>query len=93
MHHLDSQKIISQTYERCYCLIFCRAEWYENTVDFVDGLEAMCGTGDPSIKEGLCIYTYLANKDMTGRCVTSLNLLAVVTSVCNVEGDVVRDVG
>jgi homogentisate 1,2-dioxygenase len=47
------------------------AESYENGVDFVDGLEAICGAGDPSIKEGLCIYTYLANKGMTGRYLTS----------------------
>ena len=46
------------------------AEWYENGVDFVDGLEAICGAGDPSIKEGLCIYTYLANKGMTERYVS-----------------------
>ena len=33
-------------------------------MDFVEGLEVMCGAGDPSVKEGLCIYTYLMNKSM-----------------------------
>jgi homogentisate 1,2-dioxygenase len=58
----------------------CSAESYENGVDFVDGLEAICGAGDPSIKEGLCIYTYLANKGMTGRYATSLILKVLVYS-------------
>lgn len=31
----------------------------------MDGLEAAVGAGDPAMKEGLCIYTYVANAPMT----------------------------
>lgn len=39
-------------------------------VDFVDSLEPVCGAGDPGLKEGLCIYTYLTNASM-GRYVSA----------------------
>ncbi len=32
--------------------------------DFVEGLEAVCGAGNSSLKEGTCIYNYMFNKDM-----------------------------
>ncbi|KAK9708506.1 hypothetical protein K7432_009588 [Basidiobolus ranarum] len=32
--------------------------------DFVQGLKTVCGAGDPSVKEGLAIHVYLANKSM-----------------------------
>lgn len=67
------------------------AEWYENGVDFVDGLEAICGAGDPSIKEGLCIYTYLANKGMTERYVLSYILSLKKFSSWTVGNDVVKE--
>ena len=35
--------------------------------DFVDGLQIMCGVGDPGLKDGMCIYTYMAEKAMTNR--------------------------
>lgn len=34
------------------------------TVDFLSGLVPICGAGDPSLKEGLCIYNYVANTSM-----------------------------
>ncbi|KAJ3079247.1 hypothetical protein HK102_003925, partial [Quaeritorhiza haematococci] len=33
-------------------------------VDFTEGLHAVCGAGDPSMKNGLAIYVYLANTSM-----------------------------
>jgi hypothetical protein len=42
----------------------------------VDGLEAVAGAGDPGLKEGLCIYTYVANSPMT-RYRPLVNLLNV----------------
>jgi homogentisate 1,2-dioxygenase len=33
-------------------------------VDFVSGLQLMCGAGDPSLKEGLSIYNYVCNTSM-----------------------------
>mmetsp|Transcript_19964 Transcript_19964/g.18132 ORF Transcript_19964/g.18132 Transcript_19964/m.18132 type:complete len:449 (+) Transcript_19964:1474-2820(+) len=32
--------------------------------NFIEGLQVVCGTGDPSLKEGLCIYNYVANSSM-----------------------------
>ncbi|KAG5457675.1 MAG: homogentisate 1,2-dioxygenase-domain-containing protein, partial [Olpidium bornovanus] len=43
--------------------------------DFVDGLHTIAGTGDPSIRSGLAIHVYLANKDMTD------------SAFCNADGD------
>ena len=36
----------------------------EGTIDFVHGLVPICGVGEPSVKEGLCIYNYVANCSM-----------------------------
>jgi len=33
--------------------------------DFVDGLQLVCGGGDPAVKDGLAIYTFLFGRDMT----------------------------
>ena len=33
--------------------------------DFIDGLQAVCGNGDASMKHGLCIYNYVCNQPMT----------------------------
>lgn len=35
-----------------------------DSIDFVEGLQLYCGAGDPSLKEGISIYTYAANKSM-----------------------------
>ena len=56
----------------------------------MDGLEAICGAGDPSIKEGLCIYTYLANKGMTERYVLSYILEGEKSSSWTVGNKVVK---
>jgi len=53
----------------------------EGEIDFIDGLSAVCGAGDCSLKSGLCIYNYALNKPMLlgetqGRC------------FCNADGDV-----
>jgi homogentisate 1,2-dioxygenase len=34
---------------------------------FVDGLDAVAGAGDPAMREGLCVYTYLFDKNMSDR--------------------------
>lgn len=39
----------------------------ETTVDFVDGLKLVCGTGDPSIKTGCAIYNYAFNANMNNK--------------------------
>lgn len=36
----------------------------ELNVDFLHGLTLVCGNGDPSLKQGLCIYTYIATQSM-----------------------------
>jgi len=36
----------------------------EARVDFVQGLQVVCGAGDPSLKDGLAIYNYSANACM-----------------------------
>ncbi len=43
--------------------------------DFVDGLHAVMGAGDPTTKSGICIYILTANKSMTDR------------AFCNSDGD------
>jgi homogentisate 1,2-dioxygenase len=55
------------------------AEPERQDVDFVDGLQPVCGAGNSSMKEGMCIYNYVFNKDMKqargGR------------TMCNADGD------
>lgn len=36
-------------------------------VDFVDGMRVKCGSGDPSLKEGIVIFDYLCNVSMKNR--------------------------
>ncbi|THU86654.1 homogentisate 1,2-dioxygenase [Dendrothele bispora CBS 962.96] len=36
-------------------------------VDFIDGLKTMAGNGDPTLREGLAIHIYVANKSMDKR--------------------------
>lgn len=36
----------------------------EKKVNFVDGLVSVCGSGEPSLKEGMAIYNYSANSSM-----------------------------
>lgn len=43
--------------------------------DFIQGLEQVCGSGDISLKDGLCIYNYIANKSMKN------------SALCNSDGD------
>lgn len=47
--------------------------------DFIDGLVQICGSGDPSLKEGLCIYNFVANKSMTHKamCFSDGDILIV----------------
>ncbi|KAK9446551.1 uncharacterized protein V1518DRAFT_458137 [Limtongia smithiae] len=43
--------------------------------DFVDGLHALGGSGDPNLREGIALYVYTFNSSMSGR------------AFCNVDGD------
>ncbi|KAJ1921727.1 hypothetical protein H4219_000460 [Mycoemilia scoparia] len=36
-------------------------------IDFVDGLQTICGAGDTSVREGVAIYVYAANSDMKNK--------------------------
>jgi homogentisate 1,2-dioxygenase len=47
----------------------------DKPTDFVDGLHAVLGAGDPTTKSGICIYLLSANKSMTNR------------AFCNSDGD------
>lgn len=38
------------------------------TKDFVEGLNTLCGTGDPKLKHGLSIHIYSCNVSMENRC-------------------------
>ncbi|XP_006459014.1 hypothetical protein AGABI2DRAFT_200921 [Agaricus bisporus var. bisporus H97] len=44
-------------------------------VDWVDGLKTIAGNGDPTLREGLAVHMYLANKSMDKR------------AFCNGDGD------
>ena len=44
-------------------------------VDFVDGLETICGAGSPELKDGVAIHRYVCNAPMTDR------------AFCNADGD------
>lgn len=37
------------------------------SVDFVQGLSTVCGAGDPSARDGMAIYVYACNADMTNK--------------------------
>lgn len=45
------------------------------SIDFVDGLHTLCGSGDPNLREGIAVYVYAINSNMTKR------------SFCNNDGD------
>lgn len=45
------------------------------TVDFVDGLFTVCGSGSAQSKNGFAIHMYVANADMKDR------------AMCNSDGD------
>jgi homogentisate 1,2-dioxygenase len=36
-------------------------------IDFIDGMKVKCGSGDPSLKEGVVIFDYLCNASMHNR--------------------------
>jgi homogentisate 1,2-dioxygenase len=40
-------------------------------VDFVEGLTQVCGSGSSSLKDGLCIYTYVASASMGNKVFSS----------------------
>ena len=44
-------------------------------IDFVDGIHALVGSGDPNLREGLATYVYAINSDMDHR------------ACCNTDGD------
>lgn len=39
----------------------------EGCIDFIQGLVPICGAGEPTVKEGLCIYNYVANRSMQNK--------------------------
>jgi len=47
----------------------------DDTITFIQGLEQVCGAGDPSLKEGICIYNFIATKSMED------------SALCNSDGD------
>jgi homogentisate 1,2-dioxygenase len=59
------------------------------STDFVSGLELVCGCGDPALKDGVAVYTYLATESMNKRVfynsdgdfliVPQLNSLLIIT--------------
>ncbi|KAL3426720.1 homogentisate -dioxygenase [Phlyctema vagabunda] len=57
-----------------------QAEWTpfplpETPTDFVDGLHTLGGSGDPNLRQGMALYVYMFNKDMSQR------------AFCNADGD------
>jgi homogentisate 1,2-dioxygenase len=44
-------------------------------IDFVDGLHTLGGSGDPNLREGIALYVFMINADMTNR------------AFCNLDGD------
>ena len=46
-----------------------------DTVDFVDGLQTICGAGDPQLKDGVAIHMYACNANMRDR------------AFCNADGE------
>jgi homogentisate 1,2-dioxygenase len=59
-----------------------QAEWSpflfpgdDESIDFVDGLHTLAGSGDPNIKEGIALYIYVINANMKSR------------AFCNADGD------
>lgn len=45
------------------------------SIDFIDGLHTLGGSGDPNIREGIALYVYMINSSMTNR------------AFCNADGD------
>ena len=45
------------------------------TVDFIDGMQSMCGAGSPSLKDGVAIHMYTCNAPMRER------------AFCNADGE------
>jgi homogentisate 1,2-dioxygenase len=39
----------------------------EGEIDFISGLKTIAGSGDPTLREGLAVHTYLANASMKKR--------------------------
>jgi homogentisate 1,2-dioxygenase len=39
-----------------------------SAVDFVDGLNTICGAGDPRTRSGITVYVYTCNASMINRC-------------------------
>lgn len=39
----------------------------DGEVDFISGLKTIAGSGDPTLREGLAVHTYLANSSMGRR--------------------------
>ena len=39
----------------------------DGDVDFISGLKSIAGSGDPTLREGLAVHTFLANKSMDRR--------------------------
>ncbi|CAG2102201.1 unnamed protein product [Medioppia subpectinata] len=40
----------------------------ENSVDFVDGLNTICGAGDPRARNGIAVHIYAINASMNDKC-------------------------
>lgn len=39
----------------------------DGEIDFISGLKSIAGSGDPTLREGLAVHTYLANASMNRR--------------------------
>jgi len=82
---VDSQSHIENCFLSCNPKVETlpeQAEWSPfplpgegESIDFIDGLHTLAGSGDPNIKEGVALYVYMINKSMDGR------------AFCNSDGD------
>jgi homogentisate 1,2-dioxygenase len=59
-----------------------QAEWSpfplpsdDDKVDFTDGLHTLAGSGDPNLREGIALYVYMFNANMSNK------------AYCNTDGD------
>lgn len=55
------------------CLFFPFSHSADGGVDFIDGLNLVCGSGDPALKDGVAIYSFYFTKDMTGASTLSFS--------------------
>lgn len=40
----------------------------DKNVDWVEGLNTICGSGDPAMRSGMAIHMYMCNSSMENKC-------------------------